>query len=530
MSPLVDTWPVIIDRIFEGFLSVDNAEPDWLEVPGTGLRLRLDVLYPELGIAFWFKDSLGPHRLGSGLPSAQAQGTPQQRPAQCAGTRSDAAFERVCAEFCHQAGIRLIVVEGEVDTQGQTLAEIRSALSAASRRIALQRGAQGAKIELLPHIASARAMCQQILDDVHALPPERERGQGPQGRAQRMRQASGEDWQVLARDSLVNLGSVLRSLLAILKRLALFGAVLLVVNAISFLVTNYLDLRGPMAYNYVPDTRVPIADVIAPYPDYLGDVLRGDFGIITTRFSSGGQTPVLEYIAEKLPRSLVLLGTAVLFSMVVGITAGFLSVNYRTQRTNPLALVLSLAGFSMPGFYLGVLILYLIIRLAMARRGNVFFLPTMGYGLDKHLILPVLALSARPTAEIARLTAELLGEELPKDYIRVARAKGLPEEWVIMRHAFRNVVAAVINAMSSSWSYLIGSLVIVERVFGWRGMGEALLDAVTFSQFAGSSFSPTLVAGLATATALLFLLPDLATGLIAQVLDPRLRRTRGGSA
>ena len=142
----------------------------------------------------------------------------------------------------------------------------------------------------------------------------------------------------------------------------------------------------------------------------------------------------------------------------------------------------------------------------------------------------MLALAARPTAEISRLTAELLGEELPKDYIRVARSKGLSERAVVMGHAFRNVVAAVINALSNSWAYLIGSLVIIEKVFGWGGVGEALIDAVSFSQFAGSSFNAPLVASLATATALLFLLADLVTGMAARALDPRLGRASGGAA
>jgi ABC-type dipeptide/oligopeptide/nickel transport system permease component len=213
---------------------------------------------------------------------------------------------------------------------------------------------------------------------------------------------------------------------------------------------------------------------------------------------------------------------------LVGVTAGFLSVNYKTQQTNPLALILSLAGFSMPGFYMGILILYLMIWLAMNHGKGMFFLPTTGFGLDAHLILPTLALAARPTAEIARLTAELLREELPKDYINVARAKGLTERAVITRHAFRNVLAAVVNAMSNSWSYVIGSLVIIERVFAWGGIGEALIDSVTFSQFSGSSFNPALVATLATSLALLWLLANLITTTIARAVDPRLRRAQGG--
>jgi peptide/nickel transport system permease protein len=241
------------------------------------------------------------------------------------------------------------------------------------------------------------------------------------------------------------------------------------------------------------------------------------------------EIPIADLVLERLPRSLVLLGLAVTFAIVVGLAGGLLSVNYKTQRTNPLALIISLAGFSMPGFYVGIFVVYVMIWAAMSYGKGVFFLPTTGYGLDRHLILPVLALAIRPTAEIARLTAEFLGEELPKDYIRVARAKGLPERSVRMGHAFRNVVAAVINAMSNSWSYVIGSLVIVERVFAWGGIGEALIDSVTFSQFAGSSFNPALVATLATVMALLFLVTDLVTGLLAQALDPRLRRSPGAT-
>jgi peptide/nickel transport system permease protein len=310
----------------------------------------------------------------------------------------------------------------------------------------------------------------------------------------------------------------------IVKRIALLLAVLLAVNAATYLVTNYLQLRGPMAYNYVPDTRVSIAEVFAPYPDYLRGMLHGDLGVIGIWRRAGEKTPILGYIVSLLPKSLVLLGIAVLLSIVIGIGVGFLSVNYKTHRTNSLALIFSLAGFSMPGFYMGILILYLIIWAAMTKGELLFSLPVSGYGLDEHLVLPILTLSARPTAEIARLTTELLSEELPKEYIRTARAKGLPERVIVVRHAFRNVVAAVINAMSNSWSYLIGSLVIIERVFYWGGIGEALIDAVTFNQFAGSYFNPALVAGLATALASLFLLADLITGLVAQTLDPRLRR------
>ncbi|MFC2023245.1 ABC transporter permease [Chloroflexota bacterium] len=492
------TWSQALDLIFGDFLCVEDYGPDWLQPEGTSPAFSLDRLYPEVGVAIKF------HRSGTALAD-------------------DAASAAQLAGFCRQAGIALIFVDGDLDAGTRSLAEIRTALSIAGRRVAQQRGALETKRTLVPRIAQARAACQQILDQGSA-----------RERARTLRSTSG--LRPAAKRSsalqgiLASVAAVLAFLFAILKRLLLVVVVLLVVNAAAFFVANFLQLRGPMAYNYVPDTQVPLADVIEPYPEYLRGVLRGEFGTMRSHQFSSQELSIRDVLLERLPRSLVLLGAGVVSAIVVGLGAGFLSVNRKTQRTNPLALILSLAGFSMPGFYMAILVLYVMIWAAMNYGKGLFFLPTSGYGLDRHLILPVLALAIRPTAEIARMTAEMLSDELPKDYVRVARAKGLSERTVVLGHAFRNVVAAVINAMSNSWSYLIGSLVIIETVFSWGGLGETFIQAVTFSSYAGSSFNPALVASLAAAMALLFLIADQVTGLVARALDPRLRSPRGAKA
>ncbi len=312
----------------------------------------------------------------------------------------------------------------------------------------------------------------------------------------------------------------------LLRRAALFFLVLVGVNAASYILINYLDLRGPISFGYVPDDPVALSEVLDPYPDYLWGVLHGDLGTMRTAGARSDHA-VLSPLARAFPKSMVLLGFSLTFSVVVGLLLGFGSVSYKKRRTSIGALMVSLAGFSMPGFYVGILAFFLMYTASLSRGPDAYVLPLSGYGLDLHLILPVLALSTRPTAEIARLTAEFLAEELPKDYVRAARAKGLPWRLVILRHAFRNVASAVLTAFGNSLAYLIGALVIIERVFQWGGIGDALLKTVLFNQFIGSNFNPAFTAGLATSLALIYVLADLLIEFATQAVDPRLRIAHG---
>ena len=311
----------------------------------------------------------------------------------------------------------------------------------------------------------------------------------------------------------------------ILMRLILLLVVLLAVNAGTYMVTRFLALRGPLAYGYIPDGKVSLAEIPQGYTEYLGHILRGDVRSTEQQLGIGtiGNDPLIPMISEALKNSLVLLGISIVFAAVFGIALGLLSVNHNTRSTNPIGLLVSIAGFSMPGFYLGILVLALMFTLA-SRGIRWNYLPASGYGLDKHLILPVLALGIRPMAEVARMTAELLSEELGKDYVRAARAKGLPWRLVIVRHAFRNVAATIVTALGNSLSYLIGSLVIIEQVFLWPGLGHLLLDSIQISDFAGTILDPVLIATLVTTGTLLYLIFDLFTDVISQALDPRLRR------
>lgn len=149
MSQTANAWLEIVEQILGEFHTVENATPDWLLDSETGRRFKVDKLYPELGIAIRFKGSLGVPRAAT-LDEMDLM--------------EEAGRDEMRAHLCRQAHIALVVIDADSDAPGGALVEIRTALSAAARRIAQRAVAQEAKLELLPRIASAKMTCQQILD------------------------------------------------------------------------------------------------------------------------------------------------------------------------------------------------------------------------------------------------------------------------------------------------------------------------------------------------------------------------------
>ena len=172
----------------------------------------------------------------------------------------------------------------------------------------------------------------------------------------------------------------------------------------------------------------------------------------------------------------------------------------------------------MPGFFIGRLaVALLLLATIYARLGNIP-LPIQGFGWDNHLILPLLALSVRPTAQIAQVVAGLLAGELGQQYIVAARGKGLTERRVIWHHALRNVWAPVAHAVAGAVRLLVADLIVVEWLFAWPGLGFLMAATLIPAQFASASvearfLDPPLVASLITIFAAFFLLIDLVAGV-----------------
>ncbi len=307
------------------------------------------------------------------------------------------------------------------------------------------------------------------------------------------------------------------------RRLLGMLGVLWAINSLAWILTEWLRVVQSQQRSFFD---LPAA--LAGYLDYLAGIPRGDLG----QMPGGDREPILSVILEALPKSLLLLGLAVAVAGLGGLVLGYLAVDQDRRRARTLALVASVLGFSMPAFYVGIIGLQAGYSMRRLTGSDLWVMPSGGFGLDDHLILPVLALAARPLTEIARLTAELTAEELGSNHVRTARAKGLPWRLVLLRHALRNALATVVTAVGGATRYLISSLVVVEVFFLWPGVGRLLARAIAPRSDGRPSFAvlfePDLVAGLVTSLAFMALLVGLLTSLAAPRLDPRQGRMEAG--
>ncbi len=238
------------------------------------------------------------------------------------------------------------------------------------------------------------------------------------------------------------------------------------------------------------------------YLDWLLGAVQGDFGI---SFSTG--RPVLEELLSRFPATLQLAGAAMLVALALGVPVGVVAALYRNRLTDQALRVASLLGASLPGFFLA----YLLIILFSLQLG---WLPTLGYGGLRHLIMPALALGLAETAILARLMRSSLLEVLDENYVRTARAKGVPEYRVIGRHAVMNSLNPVVTEAAMSFATLLALSAIIETIFVWPGIGRLLLEAITQRDY-------PVIQGFVLFAGTVFVLINLAVDLTYRWLDPR---------
>jgi peptide/nickel transport system permease protein len=251
---------------------------------------------------------------------------------------------------------------------------------------------------------------------------------------------------------------------------------------------------------------------------YLGQVASGNLG-----YSFVSNTPVLELILDRLPATLLLMGSQLVFSISLGITLGVLSARRPNSLLDNTITVFSLASFAIPVFWLGQLLIlgfgYYLDWLPIQGMVNL----RAGYtGFDhvldvaRHMILPVLTLTLYNLALILRLTRGSLLEVVGQEYIKVARSKGLSENTVMTKHALRNALLPVVTVIGLEFRALIAGAVLTETVFAWPGLGRLTFDAINARDY-------PLLMGMFIFISLLVAIGNLVTDLLYALLDPRIR-------
>ena len=250
------------------------------------------------------------------------------------------------------------------------------------------------------------------------------------------------------------------------------------------------------------------------YVRWLGHVVRGDLGR-----SLWMKRPVLAEVLGRFKATLILTGTALVLSSVVGLALGVASASRPHSVLDRTSTVASLFGASMPSFWLGI-VLMVVFALRLG------WLPASGmyapYGggdlrdLLAHLVLPAVTLAAASVTIVARLTRAAMLETLGQDYIRTARAKGVVERTVVLRHGLKNALIPIVTVIGVQAGYLLGGAVLTETVFAWPGVGTLMVQGILARDF-------PLVQGCVLVVALSFVLVNLAVDLLYAWLDPRIR-------
>src|SRR4051812_42185821 len=259
------------------------------------------------------------------------------------------------------------------------------------------------------------------------------------------------------------------------------------------------------------DRPLPVQYVV-----FLGNVLHGDLGR-----SIHMRQPAIDLALERLPATFELAITAFLLAIVVALPAGLISAAKRDSIWDNLAMLLALIGQSAPTFYIGImLILVLGLQFGwfpVSGRGQGSWLnPSDWPDMVNHVFLPAVTLGAFAMASIARLTRSAVLEVMRQDYIRTARAKGLDEMSVMLRHNFKNAAIPIITIMGLQFGTLLGGAVVTETVFSWPGIGLLAIKSI-------SSRDYPIVQSAVLLVAMAFVVVNFMVDLAYGWLDPRIR-------
>ncbi len=267
----------------------------------------------------------------------------------------------------------------------------------------------------------------------------------------------------------------------VIKRL--FGLIptLLIVAVLVFLFVHLLPgdparlIAGPEADSEVVAMVRHQLGLDLPlwqqFVHYIVNVVHGDFGI-----SMASHRPVAEEIASRFMPTFWLTLTSMAWATLFGLCTGIIAAVWRNRWPDRLSMALAVSGISFPAFALGMVLMQIF-------SVDLGWLPTVGADSWRHYILPSITLGAAVAAVMARFTRAAFVDVLQEDYMRTARAKGVSEPKVVMKHGLRNAMIPVVTMMGLQFGFLLGGSIVVEKVFNWPGLGRLLVDSVEMRDY-----------------------------------------------
>ncbi|WP_343209702.1 ABC transporter permease [Anaerolentibacter hominis] len=315
----------------------------------------------------------------------------------------------------------------------------------------------------------------------------------------------------------------------ILKRLLIAIPTFFGITVLVYVISN-MATGSPVAMILGGDTTITAADiqalehelgldqpVIVQYFRWLGQMFQGNLGM-----SYRSSQPVLGMIMERIGPTLLLTISATVFSMLIAIPLGIMSAYKPYTGWDYISSGLSFVGSSMPNFFAGLLLIYFFsVKLKLLPMGGMYDSAgnkTLG-SLLIHMLMPMVVLAIQQIGNILRQTRGSMLEVLNEDYIRTARAKGLGEGRVVIKHALRNALIPVVTVLANNLPFIIGGAVVTEQIFGWPGLGSLMVTSINSRDY------PTIM-GISVFVAIFVLLGNILLDIVYGILDPKIRHSR----
>ncbi|WP_353151215.1 glutathione ABC transporter permease GsiC [Pollutimonas bauzanensis] len=300
----------------------------------------------------------------------------------------------------------------------------------------------------------------------------------------------------------------------IVKRLLGMIPTLLLVAIVVFLFVHALPgdparlAAGPEADQTTVEMVRKELGLDLPLPQqfvrYFTNLIHGDLG-----HSLRTKRPVADEIGDRLMPTLLLTLTSMVWSVIFGLVIGVVSAVWRNRLPDRVGMTVAVSGISFPAFALGMVLM----QVFSVQLG---WFPTVGAGTWKHYVLPSITLGAGVAAVMARFTRAAFIEVMQEDYVRTARAKGLSERIVVIKHTFRNALIPVVTMMGLQFGFLLGGSIVVETVFAWPGVGMLLVDAVIMRDY-------PVIQGLILLFSFEFILINLIVDVLYGMINPTIR-------